>query len=78
MGGLIGQLFAPKVHADAALSIPASGTVGRHLRVVMDEVFLGASANVDLTHFVALGPETIPGERLRQTAPSLPIFELLP
>jgi hypothetical protein len=78
MGGVIGRLFAPTAHAGAALSIPASGTIGKHLRVVMDEIFLGASANVDLTNFVSLGPETVPGERLRQTVPSLPIFELLP
>jgi hypothetical protein len=78
MGGVIGRLFAPTAHADAALSIPASGTVGKHLRVVMDEIFRGASANVDLTHFAALGPETVPGERLRQTVSSLPIFELRP
>jgi hypothetical protein len=90
MGGLIGSLFAPIVHVDGLLIVPQSGPILRHLRLEMDQVFIGASANVDVSRAPPgvpsgagpLGPpgeaERIAGERLRQTAPQLPLFVLDP
>jgi hypothetical protein len=88
MGGLIGTLFAPVVHVDALLTVPASGPFMRHLRLDMDQVFKGATANVDVSGAPPAAPaglsgaptgdETLAGERLRQTAPRLPIFVLDP
>jgi len=97
MGGLTGSVFAPAVHIDASLAVPVSGPVMRHLRFVMDQVFAGATANVDVSvgpppvagdtsfgpplttpGFVSSNDETVAGERLRQTAPKLPIFVLDP
>jgi hypothetical protein len=90
MGGLIGSLFAPIVHIDHLLTVPESGPIMRHLRFDMDQVFKGATANVDVSRAppgtpAGLGPpglpgasETLAGERLRLTAPDLPIFVLDP
>jgi hypothetical protein len=91
MGGFIHQLFAPIVHVDQPLTVPASGPVTRHLRFDMDQVFKGATANVDVSRVPPGAPggggpppappgtgETIAGERLRQTAPQLALFVLDP
>jgi hypothetical protein len=94
MGGFIGWLYAPIVHVDGALIVPGSGPVLRHLRLDMDQVFKGATANVDVSRHPPAPPagapgtgpngvvpnedEIIAGERLRQTAPQLPLFVLDP
>jgi hypothetical protein len=86
MGGIIGSLFAPIVHVDQLLTVPAVGPILRHLRLDMDQVFKGASANIDVSSFVVPPPpggsggflpsfdEMKAGERLRRTAPQLPLF----
>jgi hypothetical protein len=90
MGGLVGSLFAPIVHVDGQLIVPESGPIVRHLHLVMDQVFKGATANVNASGAPPGVPggggpsgapsqdEIIAGERLRQTAPHLPLFVLDP
>jgi hypothetical protein len=46
--------------------------------MAMDQVFKGASTNLDVSDipFAAGAPESIAGERLRRTAAGLPLFGL--
>jgi hypothetical protein len=87
MGGIIHQRFAPIVHVDQLLTVPAFGPILRHLRFDMDQVFKGASANIDVMGVIPPPPganglpsfnEMKAGERLRQTAPQLPLFVVNP
>ncbi len=90
MGGFIGSRFAPIVHVDQLLTVPAIGPILRHLRFDMDQVFKGASADIDVSSFVVPPPPGGPGsflpsfdemkagERLRRTAPQLPLFIIDP
>jgi hypothetical protein len=50
------------------------------LNVVMDEIFQGASSNVDVSGMPGLSPaaDSIAGERLRRRLPDLHVFELEP
>jgi hypothetical protein len=61
---------------NGAFSLRDAEPVNRSVRMVMDEVFRGASADVDPATLAAVfpSPEAQAGERLRQTAASLPIF----
>jgi hypothetical protein len=96
MGGLVGFLLAPTVHVGGPLDVPGPlpasppAVVERPLRLDMDQVFEGATANVDVSHAIPAPPggggpfgppggdEVLAGERLRQTAPGLPLFVLDP
>jgi hypothetical protein len=77
MGGVPGTLFAPVVRVDGALSVPATGTVTRRLRIAIDQIFIGATTGPEPT-VVIPGSETEAGERLRINAPSLPLFTFGP
>jgi hypothetical protein len=79
MGGNLFEPLAPVIHIDAALSVPATGSVRQGLRVALDEIFEGALADVDLTDFVGPpGEEVLAGERLRRSVPTLSVFSLEP
>ncbi|KYF82202.1 hypothetical protein BE11_13830 [Sorangium cellulosum] len=82
MGGNLVMDLAPTVEVRGALSVPASGATGKVVRVVMDEVFGGATADVDLTGFVSppgpVGDELLAGERLRRGLPDLTVFAFDP
>jgi hypothetical protein len=81
MGGSIQKELAPSVTVSGALSIPESGTLEKSLSVSMDEIFSGASADIDVSDF-AVGifstPEAIAGERLRRDLPERHVFSLEP
>lgn len=83
MGADIRDLSAPAAlvfRVQGSISIPATGSVSRHLRLAIDQVLKGAASDVDVSYFPAaiLGPEAVAGERLRLTGASLPLFELAP
>lgn len=82
MGGNLFMDLAPRIEVRGAVSVPASGSTGKAVRVVMDEVIVGATADVDLTGFVAppgpMGDELLAGERLRRSLPSLTVFAFGP
>jgi hypothetical protein len=81
MGGDITKERVPRVTIAGALSIPASGTLEKGVSVVMDEIFKGATADLDVSD-VATGllstPEAIAGERLRRQLSELHAFVLEP
>jgi len=81
MGGSIEKEFVPHVTVQGAFSIPANGTLEKRLSVAMDEIFKGASADIDVSD-VAVGllstPESIAGERLRRDLPDRHVFVLEP
>lgn len=81
MGGNIMQELVPHVTVSGQFSLPASGVLEKKLSVVMDEVFKGSTANIDVSD-VAVGflstPESIAGERLRRDLPDLHVFVLEP
>jgi hypothetical protein len=81
MGGDIRQELVPTVTVSGTLSVPASGTFEKGLTMVMDEVFAGATADVDVSDR-AVGllstPEAIAGERLRRELPGRQLFVLQP
>jgi hypothetical protein len=79
MGGNLFEPLAPVIRIDAALSVPAAGSVRKGLRVALDEIFEGALADIDLTDFVGPpGEEVLAGERLRRSVPTLTVFSLEP
>ncbi|WP_437746655.1 MbnP family protein [Sorangium sp. So ce1504] len=82
MGGNLFEDLAPRVEVRGALSVPASGSTGKVVRIVMDEVFGGATADVDMTGFVPppgpVGDELLAGERLRRGLPDLTVFTFGP
>jgi hypothetical protein len=82
MGGNVVDELVPRVmvSSSSVLSIPASGSLERGLNVVMDEIFQGASSNVDVSGMPGLSPaaDSIAGERLRRRLPDLHVFELEP
>jgi hypothetical protein len=82
MGGNLIEPLAPAIRIQGQLSVPATGPVQKRLRVVMDEIFKGALANVDLTGFEAphadVGEEILRGERLRRSLPTLNVFSFEP
>ena len=68
MGGAPGTLFAPVIRVEGALSVPAGAAVTRSLRVVMEQIFVGATMEADVTTAPLPGGEVINGERLRRNA----------
>lgn len=77
MGGQVGRIFAPIVHAPGAVLVPVTGKVSRRLRVSMDEVFKAAVANIDLSDFSGIpSTEVIAGEKVRRAASTAPLFLL--
>jgi len=79
MGGNLAQDLTPRVLVSGAFSIPASGSVSKGLRFVLDDVFKGAEADVDLTGFAGPpGEEVVLGERLRRSMAGLHLFALDP
>src|SRR6187402_732615 len=69
MGGNIRQELVPRVRVSGALSVPASGALEKGLSLAMDEIFKGATSDLDVSD-VAVGllstPEAVAGERLRR------------
>ncbi len=79
MGGDPRVPSAPVIRLDASLSVPTTGSVSKTVRLIMDQVFKGATTEVDLTGFIGLpGVEVIAGERLRRNAPGLQLFVFAP
>jgi hypothetical protein len=81
MGGNILTELLPyvTVSGSGALSIPASGSLEKGMRVVMDEIFKGASSAIDVSDMAGPpAPDTVAGERLRRELPDLHVFELEP
>jgi hypothetical protein len=79
MGGSLYQELAPLVRVDGAISVPASGSVSKSMRFVLDEVFKGALTEVDLAGFVGPpGEEVVLGERLRRSMAGLHLFAFEP
>jgi hypothetical protein len=84
MGGDIlnlGTTSALPVRIEGTLSIPASttstggGSVDRRLRVATDQIFKGATTDVDLTGVpFATQPDIAAGERLRRSGSALPLM----
>jgi len=81
MGGSIAEERVPRVTVSGALSVPVSGPLEKQLSVSMDEIFGGASADIDVSD-VAVGlfssPEAIAGERLRRELEKRHVFVLAP
>lgn len=79
MGGSITKEMVPRATVSGALSIDANGRATANLYVAVDEMFKGATSNVDVSD-VAVGllstPEAIAGERLRRGLPELQLFTL--
>jgi hypothetical protein len=79
MGGSIAKELVPRVTVSAALPIPTTTAQKAELSVAVDEMFKGATANIDVSD-VAVGllstPEAIAGERLRRDLPELHVFAL--
>lgn len=63
---------------DGALEVPATGTLGKTIRVQMDQIFAGAMKGVDLTLPPAVMSEIDNGNRLRLAAPDLRLFGFAP
>jgi hypothetical protein len=83
MGGDIVDLSKPggiAVRVTGSLSIPASGSTRKTIRVAMDQIFAGATSDVDLTGFpfASAGDEVAAGERLRRSGAGLPLFVFAP
>ena len=81
MGGDIRKELLPSVGVSGTFSIPESGRLEKALNVAMDELFKGATADIDVSD-VALGllstPEAIAGERLRRQLSALHVFVFAP
>lgn len=81
MGGNMTQELVPRVTVSGALAVPASGRLEKGLSLVMDEIFKGATADIDVSD-VTVGflntPESEAGERLRRELPQLHAFVLGP
>jgi hypothetical protein len=79
MGGNLFEPLAPRVRVEGPFSLPATGSLGKTMQVVMDEVFKGALADIDLTGFLGSPEEEVRrGERLRRSMPQLKAFRLAP
>jgi hypothetical protein len=84
MGGDLRDLGATTslaTRVDGDIVVHAGESATRRLRVAMDQIFKGATSNVDVSDVPAvqvLGPEVIAGERLRRTGRDLPLFVFAP
>ncbi|MEO6601705.1 MAG: MbnP family protein [Polyangiaceae bacterium] len=77
MGGDITQEVAPRVTVRGSYSLAEGGALEKPLSMVMDEVFRGATSDVDLSDLSPLvppSPEVLAGERLRRELPTLQAF----
>lgn len=81
MGGNITKELVPRVTAQAVFTAPATGVLEKDLRVQVDELFAGATSDIDVSD-AAVGflssPEAVAGERLRRKLPELRAFLLEP
>ena len=81
MGGDIRKELVPGVSVSGTFSIPESGRLEKALNVAMDELFKGATADIDVSD-VAVGllsaPEAVAGERLRRQLSALHVFVFAP
>lgn len=81
MGGSIMEERVPRVTVSGALSVPQSGQLEKKLSVSLDEIFGGASADIDVSD-VAVGllssDEAVAGERLRRELGKRQVFVLAP
>ncbi|MEI9941001.1 MAG: MbnP family protein [Pseudomonadota bacterium] len=81
MGGDITKELVPSVTVSGALSLPPSGTLEKGLNVVMDEIFKGATSNIDVSDesvgFLATA-DAVAGLRLRHDWSELHVFVLEP
>lgn len=81
MGGDITDLSrasATAIVLEGALTVPASGTLKRTVRVFVDQIFVGATTDVPIMPFFETAPEMANGERLRLNAPGLRLFGFSP
>lgn len=80
MGGSITKELAPRVAVPRAFTISATEPLEMSLSMSIDELFKGATANVDVSD-VAVGllstPESVAGERLRRGLPALQVFSFI-
>ena len=80
LGGLPGINFAPRVTAPGSLKISGPASTIR-LRVALDEIFKAAALPITVdpgSVAPPLGPPFMIGEHVRQNAPKVAIFSLLP
>jgi hypothetical protein len=82
MGGDLANRDLPSavsIRVVGPINVPATGTARRSIRVAMDQIFKGATTEVDTTGF-PLPPEghLLAGERLRRNAPGLQLFVFEP
>ena len=81
MGGDIRKELVPSVSVSGAFSIPESGKLEKGLNVALDELFKGATADIDVSD-VAVGllstPAAVAGERLRRQLSALHVFVFAP
>jgi len=84
MGGSVVTELVPRVTVSGPLSVPASGTLVKSLQLSMDEIFAGATADIDVSKTEGLDPgllsedAVVAGERLRQELPKRPVFSFGP
>jgi hypothetical protein len=79
MGGDPRVDSTPEIRMRGDFSVPASGTLTKTIRILMDELFKGAAMDVDLTGFTGQpSPEVLAGERLRRSVSGLEIFVFAP
>jgi len=80
MGGSITQELAPRISVPRTFMISATDPFEMALSLSMDELFKGATADIDVSD-VAVGPlstpESVAGERLRRGLPALHLFEFI-
>ena len=82
MGGDMAHLDmpgAPVISLEGALTVPTSGTLRKSVRIYVDQIFKGATTNVELgAFFMTAPPEMQNGERLRLNASGLKLFGFAP
>ena len=82
MGGDLAHLDmpgAPVIVLEGALTVPATGTSRKHIRVYVDQIFKGATTDVELSAYFTTAPaEMKNGERLRLNAPGLKLSGFAP
>jgi len=80
MGGSITKELAPRVTVPHDFTIAETDPLELALSLSMDELFKGATADIDVSD-VAVGllstPESVAGERLRRGLPALHLFEFI-
>jgi hypothetical protein len=74
MGGVVGNIFAPRAEVQGALTVPPPGGSAPSIRVSFDEIFRGASGTEPVSGLLFATPEVVAGDQLRQAVPRLPIF----